>query len=56
MGRALSLDFHAGIGYTRAEYDKYKVTDGVRVRRGTENKNYWGVNRLGVTLVWKFNH
>lgn len=56
LNRMLSLDFHAGIGYTRAEYDKYKVTDGVRVRRGTENKNYWGVNRLGVTLVWKFNH
>lgn len=54
LNRALSLDFHAALGYTRADYDKYSVADGVRVR--TENgvkKNYWGINQLGVTLVWK---
>lgn len=54
LNRALSLDFHAALGYTRADYDKYNVTEGVRVR--TENgvkKNYWGINQLGVTLVWK---
>lgn len=54
LNRALSLDFHAALGYTRADYDKYGVTDGVRVR--TENgvkKNYWGINQVGVTLVWK---
>ena len=55
LNRALSLDFHAGIGYTRAEYDKYKVTDGVRVREGSDSKDYWGINQLGITLVWKFN-
>lgn len=55
LNRALSLDFHAALGYTRADYDKYNVTEGVRVR--TESgvkKNYWGINQLGVTLVWKF--
>lgn len=55
LGRAISLDFHAALGYTYADYDKYNVTDGVRVR--TESgvkKNYWGINQLGVTLVWKF--
>lgn len=44
----------AALGYTRADYDKFNVTEGVRVR--TENgvkKNYWGINQLGVTLVWK---
>ncbi|MBC5612762.1 DUF3575 domain-containing protein [Bacteroides hominis] len=56
LNRALDLDFHAGIGYTRADYDKYRLTEGIRVRRGCGTKNYWGVNRLGVTLVWKFNH
>lgn len=55
LNRALSLDFHAGIGYTRAEYDKYKVTDDVRVCEGSDSKNYWGINQLGITLVWKFN-
>ena len=55
LSRALSLDFHAGIGYTRAEYDKYTVTDGVRVRGESQTKNYWGINQFGVTLVWSLN-
>ncbi|MCD8134465.1 MAG: DUF3575 domain-containing protein [Parabacteroides gordonii] len=53
LNRALSLDFHAALGYTYADYDKYKVIDGVRVRAGSGTKNYWGINQLGVTLVWK---
>lgn len=53
LNRALSLDFHAALGYTRADYDKYIVTEGVRVRQGSSSKNYWGINQLGVTLVWK---
>ena len=56
LNRALSLDFHAGVGYTRADYDKYQVTEGIRARRSCGTKSYWGVIRLGVTLVWKFNH
>lgn len=55
LNRRLSLDFHAGIGYTRAEYDKYRVTDGVRVRGESQTKNYWGINQFGVTLVWSVN-
>jgi len=53
LNRALSLDFHAALGYTYADYDKYKVIDGVRVRGGSADKNYWGINQLGITLVWK---
>ena len=52
---SLSLDFHTALGYTRAEYDQYTVTEGVRVRGGSADKDYWGINQLGVTLVWKFN-
>ena len=55
LNRRLSLDFHAGIGYTHAEYDKYRVTDGVRLRGESRTKNYWGINQLGVTLVWLVN-
>lgn len=55
LNRTLSLDFHTGIGYTRTEYDKYKVINNVRVQQGSTDKNYWGINQLGVTLVWKFN-
>lgn len=53
LNRSLSLDFHAGVGYTRADYDKYKIIEGTKVRQGSDTKNYWGVNQLGVTLVWK---
>lgn len=55
LNRRLSLDFHAGIGYTRAGYDKYRVTDGICVRGESETKNYWGINQFGVTLVWMIN-
>lgn len=54
LNRSLSLDFHAALGYTRADYDRYNVTDGVRVRQGSDSKNYWGINQFGVTLAWKF--
>lgn len=53
LNRALILDFHAALGYTYADYEKYKVINGVRVRTGSGTKNYWGINQLGVTLVWK---
>lgn len=55
LNRTLSLDFHAAFGYTRADYDKYRITDAVRVRHGSETKNYWGINQLGVTLQWLLN-
>lgn len=53
IGKRLALDFSLGVGYTRADYEKYTVTEGVRVRQGNEVKNYWGINRAGITLVWK---
>ena len=56
LNRALSLDFHAALGYSYADYDKYKVIEGVRVRAGSDTKNYWGINQLGVTLVWKIKN
>ena len=52
LNGALSLDFSMGVGCLHADYDKYAVTGGVRVRRGSGNKNYWGVSHLGVSLVW----
>lgn len=52
LNKALSMDFNLGIGCTHADYDKYTVTGGVRVKQRKENKNYWGVNHAGITLVW----
>lgn len=53
LNRALSLDFNLGLGYLNADYEKYEVIDGVRVRRGNETKEWWGPINAGVTLVWK---
>lgn len=52
LNRALSLDFSLGLGYVRADSEKYKVIDGIRVRDGKESKNWWGPTQVGVTLVW----
>ena len=53
LNKALTLDFNLGLGYLNADFEKYKVIDGVRVRRGNETKDWWGPINAGVTLVWK---
>ena len=53
LNNALSMDFNLGIGCLHADYEKYTVTDGVRVRAGKESKNWWGLVSAGVTLVWQ---
>ena len=53
LNKALALDFNLGLGYLNADYEKYEVIDGVRVRRGNETKDWWGPINAGVTLVWK---
>lgn len=52
LNKVLALDFNIGLGCLNADYDRYEVIDGVRVRRGTESKNWWGPVSAGVTLVW----
>ena len=53
LNKALALDFNLGLGYLNADYEKYEVIDGVRVRKGSEAKDWWGLINAGVTLVWK---
>ena len=53
LNKALDLDFNLGLGYLNADYEKYEVIDGVRVRRSNETKDWWGPINAGVTLVWK---
>lgn len=38
LNKALALDFNLGLGYLNADFEKYEVIDGVRVRRGNETK------------------
>ena len=53
LNKALTLDFNLGLGYLNADFEKYEVIDGVRVRRGNETKDWCGPINAGVTLVWK---
>ena len=52
FNRSLSLDLSLGVGCLHADYEKYTVVDGVRVRQGSECKNWWGPISAGVTLAW----
>lgn len=52
IGKRLSLDFSLGLGYLNADCEKYKVIDGVRVRQGSESRNWWGPVHAGITLRW----
>ena len=53
LNKALTHDFNLGLGYLNADFEKYEVINGVRVRRGNETKDWWGPINAGVTLVWK---
>ena len=53
LNKALTLDFNLGLGYLNADFEKYEVLNGVRVRCGNETKNWCGPINAGVTLVWK---
>ena len=52
LNKAQNLDFSLALGCLHADYDKYIVIDGIRVRQGKETKNWWGPISAGVTLVW----
>ena len=52
LNKALALDFGVGIGCLHTDYEKYTTIGGVRVRQGSETKNWWGPINAGVTLVW----
>lgn len=52
LSKALSLDLGLGLGYIHADYDKYVIENGVRVKCGNGCKNWWGPISAGVTLTW----
>lgn len=52
LGKRLALDFSLGLGCLHADYKKYRVIDGVRVRQGSETRNWWGPVHAGISLKW----
>lgn len=55
IGRRFNLEFGLGAGYLGGEYKKYDVSDcadGVFPVLGTYNRNYWGLTKANISLVW----
>lgn len=47
-------EFTLGAGYANMKYDTYyNIENGVRF--DTQTKNYWGITRAGISLVYRFN-
>lgn len=50
--RDLGVEFTIGGGYARALYDAYyNMPKGMKYESGT--KNYWGITRVGINLVYR---
>ncbi len=48
------MEFTLGLGYAHLNYDIfYNVNNGEKY--ATETKDYWGLTRAGITLIYKFN-
>ena len=50
----MSIEFRAGVGYSRADYREYHRVEGVNVRGKREKKNYFGIVDAGINLDFKF--
>lgn len=48
------IDFGGALGFTHGTIEKYKTIDGVRYLTAEEDKNYIGINKLSVAIVWNF--
>lgn len=47
-------EFTLGAGYANMRYDTYyNIDNGARI--DTRTKNYWGITRIGISLIYKFD-
>ena len=47
-------EFTLGAGYANLRYDTYyNIDNGARI--DTRTKNYWGITRVGISVVYRFN-
>ncbi len=53
LSQCFSLDFNLGLGYTRFEYDSFRMAEDIRVyKERDKTKNFWGPTQVGVNLIW----
>lgn len=54
LGKHWAGEFTLGAGYANTRYDTfYNIGNGARI--DTRAKNYWGITRVGVSLVYRFD-
>ena len=53
LTRCIALDFNLGLGYTRSEYDSFRMKNDTRVIRARDrSKNFFGPTQAGISLIW----
>ena len=53
LGRHWNLEAEIGAGYAHAWFDRYRYPDS-SVKVATGNKDYWGLTKLALSLVYLF--
>ena len=54
LGERWGAEFSIGGGYASMKHDTYyNITNGARI--DTRSRDYWGITRVGINLVYKFN-
>jgi hypothetical protein len=54
LGKHWNLEAEVGVGYARAWYDQYPYTKGSQATLTDGTKNYWGITKLAISLVYLF--
>ncbi|MDE7458204.1 MAG: DUF3575 domain-containing protein, partial [Muribaculaceae bacterium] len=50
----LSLEFSLGAGFATGQYQTYRIIDRHLVWQTTRQRQYFGLTRAGISLVWHF--
>ena len=54
LGEHWAGEFTLGAGYANMKYDTYyNIGNGARI--DTRTRNYWGITRVGISVVYRFN-
>lgn len=54
LGEHWAGEFTLGAGYAKLKYNTYyNIGNGARI--DTRTKNYWGITRVGISVVYRFN-
>lgn len=55
LGNRWAGEFTLGAGYANMRYDTfYNIAGGARI--DTRTRHYWGITRIGISLVYRFNN